>query len=132
MPEAPSQMLLAAPAQPMTAWQETIYRALMAHQGKKNAIRKRDLVEITGLPERQLREIIASLILIFHVPIGSSYSAKHGGYYIIRTYEEAQEVYEILKAHAISILRHAAVVKRVSFHELVNLLLQEQGGESNV
>jgi len=118
--------LVDEPAQSMTPWQETIYRALSAHQGKQNAISKRDLVKITHLPERQLREIIASLILIFHVPVGSSYSGKNGGYYIIRTADEAQEVYELLKHHAISILKHAAVVKRVSFHQLINLLLEEK------
>ncbi len=124
----PEQLTLKA--MKMTEQQERVYSVLCQRSGKKNAIRIRYLAKMVDLPEREVRDIVTALILVFRIPVGSSYNVKKPGYYIISTIEEAEETYNTLKHHAIQILRRAAVVKRITYPELIGQLILETKRET--
>ena len=107
----------------MTAEQRAVWNVLREHRGRAAAIRIRTLVTVCSLPERKVREIVTSLILVFHLRIGSVYSGSHPGYFVIETGAEAEATYEVLRGHALSILRRAAVIRRLSFPDLVGQLM---------
>lgn len=132
--QTPEQMKLNQ-AQTMTPEQAFVWWIISSHHGKEHAISIRHLKtaadtlrpsDIQSLSERKLRDIVNSLILNFHIPIGSAYSGEHTGYYIIVTREEAEETYTVLRHHAISILKRAAAIRRLTFAELLGQLLLEE------
>ena len=114
---------LAAGSFEMTSEQRSVWNVLKHHSGKASAIRIRDLVRQCALPERKVRDIVTSLILVFHIRIGSTYSGRQPGYFVIESAEEAEATYEVLRGHALSILRRAAVIRRLSFPELLGQLI---------
>jgi hypothetical protein len=109
----------------MTAEQKLVHSVLENCRGKDRAIRVQDLASATNIPEREVREIVTALILVFHIRIGSCYSGKHPGYYIICTPEESEETSRVLRHHALSILKRAAVVERISLEDLLGQLALE-------
>lgn len=107
----------------MTAEQASVWNLLKDHKGKAGAVKSKTLATASGLPERRVREIVTSLILVFHIRIGSAYSGRHPGWFVIESSEEAEETYQVLRGHALSILKRAAVIRRLSFPELVGQLM---------
>jgi len=97
----------------MAADQRVVFHALWAaHIGRAQAISQGALAEATGIAERELRDILASIIIAHRVPIGSATSPPPG-YYVIATTDEAAETYRMLRGYGISILTRAAVIRRV-------------------
>ena len=83
--------------------QHRVWSALSHHRGRSEAVLGVELEVVTGIKIRRVRAIMAELIEM-GFPIGSTPHAP-AGYYIIQTHDEAVEVCDRLKGHALSILR---------------------------
>lgn len=73
----------------MTEHVTEILRWVEKCQGRKNAMTAQSLARLTGLPEREVRQIISDLRDVGH-PIASAVNPPRG-YYIPKTIEEAKE-----------------------------------------
>jgi len=104
--------------------EQRVWRALQAHAGRASAITGEALAEGTGLPWRECRQVMKDLIEIHHKRIGSSPS-RPAGYYIIETPDEEEATYQTLKGQAISTLKRASVIRRVSLREIFGQLALE-------
>jgi len=86
------------------------------HSGKGNAIQVRAIADLTGIAPRVVRDIVKTLIEHHHIRIGSSLGHP-SGYYMIETDEEAAQNEKTLRKLGISILVHAAVLKKLTIAE---------------
>jgi len=103
----------------LTEEEYRVLAVLKRCRGKKQAIGKRELAKVLGMDERVVRRVIKALIEEHGIPVGSDYAR---GYFIVSAPEEVEETYETLKHHALSILKRAAVLKRISLKRLLGQL----------
>ena len=109
MPEADLQTI------PLTPDEEAVWEVIGVRL-KGRAIKAKQLEEILGLPERQIRRIIKCLIENHGKPIASS-TGSPAGYWEITDPAERQEVYEAWRRRGISILARAARLKGITLEE---------------
>jgi len=103
----------------LTEEEFSVFAVLRRRKGKERAIGKKELAKILGMDERMVRRVIKALIEEHGVPVGSDYVR---GYFIVAAPEEVEETYQTLKNHALSILKRAAVLKRISLKRLLGQL----------
>lgn len=65
-----------------------VLRRLRYQRGVANAMPIRELEQLTGLKPRDIKQVIRTLRLNFHLPIGSSKHSGTGGYYLMVTKED--------------------------------------------
>lgn len=82
-------------------------------RSSRDAIPKRVIVQITGLPERKVRKILRDLLLRHHYPIGTCNRAGRAGAYLINDFAELTDATLHLARHISSTLDR--------YHALVNL-----------
>jgi len=82
-------------------------------EGAANARQIKDLAEETGLSGRQVQSIVETLILEYHVPIGTSMRAPFGNY-LIDSAEDLEATVELLRTRGISNLVRAAALKKLT------------------
>ncbi len=104
--------------------EQAVMKILRKHRGRESAVKVNRIVQLTGINERQVRDIVKHLIHEHRVPVGSS-TKKPYGYYWIETADEAFENYEALRRRGISVLARAAKVKGVTLPELLGQLKLE-------
>lgn len=108
----------------MTPDEKRVWGILQGHAGRASAITGEELAKQADLPWRWCREVMKSLIETHHCRIGSA-PGRPPGYFIIETPEEAEATYETLKGQALSTLKRAAVIRKVSLRELFGQLQME-------
>jgi len=97
----------------MDAAERAVFNALWpCFVGRARAIARVNLVEHTGLPDREVREALKSLAENHGVPIGSAVSPP-SGYFIINTRAEAADVYRTLRSYGLSSLQRAAAIRAI-------------------
>ena len=92
--------------------------------GKASAISVAKLSSITSIPPRTVRSIVKDLIEEHYIRIGSSLG-NPAGYYMIKTEEEAEQNERTLRRLGISILKRAAVLKKLTVKEYMKGLQEE-------
>lgn len=84
----------------------TIWSILSLRKGRALAIKSSDLELRTGIKDREIRNVIKSLIELYGKPIGST-TKEPFGYYVIVDKSEMKEVQKSLRNRAISTLKRA-------------------------
>jgi len=85
---------------------------LSRHRGEENRISRADLVALVDLSDRQLREMIAHLIIKRHLPLAAS-SKSGGGYYWMLTLDEVLGEMRKLHSYAMDLHRREGALKRI-------------------
>lgn len=96
-----------------------ICQIILDHPGHKNAISKRKLVEMTGLHERRVREIIHELRIKCGKKIGSSCAGRSGGYFWIIDSEDEAITNRTLVAHGATTLAVQRSLQQTTSREAV-------------
>lgn len=98
-------------------------------RGLANPMQIRELSVITGLSPREIKDIVRTLRLNFHLPIGSS-KRSNGGYYLMVSKEDiaawAKEFTDQIRAQA-EVLR--AVIGASALQEILGQLALEAAHE---
>jgi len=110
----------------LTTEEGLVLSKILHHKGKQNSVSRMELSLLTGLDDRTIRQAIKDLIEEHGQPIGSNYA---GGYYMIADREELKKTYETLRGHALSILKRAAKLRKISLPELLGQLTLEEVSE---
>ncbi|KJS12748.1 MAG: DNA replication protein [Peptococcaceae bacterium BRH_c8a] len=84
--------------------------------GHKQAIRKAILARLSGLTERDVREIIYDLVVHRGIPIGSSTESDSGGYFIIQGEDDLEVATRHLIPRAQAIFRRARALEKIAQH----------------
>jgi len=105
----------------LTPEERSILAVLDRRRGQAKAIRVPDLAEQVDMDGRTVRKVVKHLVEFHHISIGSTPS-KIPGYYMIKTADEAWEVYKSLRRRALSILRRASVIHKTTLPELLGQL----------
>ena len=121
--DAPKQMDLFDPLT-MDSDELTVWGIIRGHVGLESAVSVGAISERSGVPPRQVRDIVKGLIERHRVRIGSSL-VQPSGYYIIETMEEAERNEVTLRRLGLSILTRAAVLKRLTVAEYMRELQTE-------
>jgi sugar-specific transcriptional regulator TrmB len=103
-----------------------VYGIIRGHTGLESAVSVGAISERSGVPPRQVRDIVKGLIERHRVRIGSSLS-NPPGYYLIATDEEAERNERTLRRLGLSVLTRAAVLKRLTVAEYMKRLQVEIG-----
>jgi transcription initiation factor IIE alpha subunit len=82
--------------------------------GHKKAIHKRKLAELTGMSEREVREIIYNLVVNRGLPIGSCTEPYSGGYFLIQDLVDLEVATRHLKPRAKAIFRRARALEKIA------------------
>jgi transcription initiation factor IIE alpha subunit len=82
--------------------------------GHKKAVHKRKLAELTGMSEREVREIIYNLVVNRGLPIGSCTEPHSGGYFLIQDLADLEVATRHLKPRAKAIFRRARVLEKIA------------------
>jgi hypothetical protein len=101
-----------------------IMTLLQVRRGRERAIRVPDLASLSGIPARQIQQVIHRLRVQHGQPIASA-AGKPAGYYIPETSQEVEEFYHEQKSKALGTLAAAAAVKRTSLPALLGQLALE-------
>ncbi len=112
------------PAPKFTPEERKVLEILDRHRGKDKAIRVPDLAEQIDMDGRTVRKVVKHLVEFHHISIGSTPSGV-AGYYMIRTADEAWEVFLSLRRRALSILRRATAFQKATLPELLGQLSLE-------
>ncbi len=86
---------------------------------RKKAVKNSTLVKLTGYHEREVRELVRELVMIYQQPIGSSTSE---GYWWISNPTDAAEIYDRLRGRAMKILQRAAAIRGIGMDQVVQQL----------
>jgi len=108
----------------MNSDSQSVLSLIRTRIGRQQALSVEYISQATDIPPRTVRDIVKHLIEHHHVRIGSALG-KPPGYYIIATQEEAEENERWLRKLGISILVHAAVLKKLSIKEYMKELQEE-------
>ncbi len=104
--------------------EQAVMKILRKHRGRQSAVKVDRIVQLTGINERQVRDIVRHLIHEHRAPVGSS-TQKPYGYYWIVSGEEAEATVKALERRGISVLTRAADIKRITLPELLGQLKLE-------
>jgi predicted ArsR family transcriptional regulator len=108
----------------MDSESQQVLGLIRVRHGRQQAITVDSIAESAGIPSRTVRDIVKHLIENHHIMIGSSLG-RPAGYFMIATKEEAEQNERTLRKLGISILVHAAVLKRLSVKEYIRRLQEE-------
>jgi len=89
-----------------------VAQILQRHRGEEHRIARTDLVALSGLSDRQLRELIARLIVDRHLPLAAS-SKSGGGYYWMARLDEVLGEMRKLHSYAVDLHRREGALKRI-------------------
>lgn len=105
--------------------QRRVFAALWPdHVGRIHAVSRDDLAELTGLDDRTVRDVLASLTTRHNVPIGSSISTP-AGYFIVSTRDEAADQYRMHRSYGIASLARAAAIRKIVDREDIRRIQTE-------
>lgn len=92
---------------------ENLIFSLIPH-GHRQAITKAQLAKLSGLSEREAREIIYGLIVKHGLPIGSSTEPTGGGYFIIQDEADLEVATRHLIPRARAIIRRSRALEKIA------------------
>ena len=104
-----------------------VWNVLRAHLGRSAAITGGDLAMATGLPWRECRRIMKTLVEVYRKRIGGV-PGSPPGYFLIESREELDDVCSRYRGQALSLLRREAILRRMSMEELFGQLTLEARG----
>lgn len=96
--------------------------------GHEQAASRASLAKLTGLPEREVREIISGLVVRHGLPIGSCTEPTVGGYFIIQDEADLEVATRHLLPRAKAIIRRTRALERIAqekFSRQLKLVLEE-------
>jgi hypothetical protein len=96
----------------MTEQELKILKILYEHKGRSKPITVGKLVVLTGISEREVRQIVKNLLEIHHYPIASSVNPPYG-YYLITDPKEAEQCLGQYYARAKEVLKRANILNEV-------------------
>jgi hypothetical protein len=96
----------------MTEQECRILNILYEHKGRNKPITVGKIVVLTGISEREVRQIVKNLLEIHHYPIASSVNPPYG-YYLITDPEEAEQCLGQYYARAKEVLKRANILNEV-------------------
>ena len=110
----------------LTPDESAVLRAIRFHRGASNAIPIRELRSRIKLTDRQIKQIVRTLRVSYHLPIGSSKDAIDGGYFLILTAED-QKVFDasFLEQVRAQVQAHRCAAGPTRTRELLGQLLLE-------
>jgi len=89
-----------------------ILNILYGHKGRNKPITVGKLVVLTGISEREVRQIVKNLLEIHHYPVASSVNPPYG-YYLITDPEEAKQCLGQYYSRAKEVLKRANILNEV-------------------
>lgn len=110
----------------LTSREQLILSLLPA--GHRQAITKAQLAKLSGMSEREAREIIYGLIVKHGLPIGSSTEPTGGGYFLIQDEDDLEVATRHLLPRARAILRRSRALEKIAeekFSRQLKLVLEE-------
>lgn len=112
----------------MTVEQSLIHEIIKSHHGKESAISAAEIVALTGIGDRKMRDIVKTLVEDHGIPIGSC----PAGFFIAVTEKEILGVFRTYLSWAFSLLKRASAFKRNSHLDeiLGQLRLELEGSVS--
>lgn len=96
--------------------------------GHRQAVTKARLSKLSGLSEREAREIIYGLVVKHGLPIGSSTEPAGGGYFIIQDEEDLEVATRHLLPRARAIIRRSRALEKIAldqFGHQLKLVIEE-------
>lgn len=109
----------------LPAEEKTLLAILKLHVGRARAIKVSFLSHLSGAGERGVREMLKHLTEDHGVGIASTTEAPFG-VYLIETADELNDYCDNLQSRGLSVLRRAAVLKKLHLPELLGQLALEQ------
>lgn len=103
---------------------EAVWQILKHHAGRANAIKKRQLVALTGYNERAIRQAISDLITKHEKPIAQS-SDRDGGYFLITNEHERQRAIADLRSRMRHLAARYRALDQTGFRETICSLFDE-------
>lgn len=97
--------------------------------GHRQTITKAQLAKLSGLSEREAREIIYDLIVKHGLPIGSSTEPSGGGYFIILDEEDLEVATRHLMPRARAIIRRSRALEKIAQEKFSRQLKLVMDGE---
>lgn len=110
----------------LTSREQLIYSLLP--KGHQQAITKARLAKLSGLSEREAREIIYGLVVKHGLPIGSSTEPTGGGYFLIQDEEDLEVATRHLLPRARAIIRRTRALEKIAeekFSRQLKLVVEE-------
>lgn len=97
--------------------------------GHRQAITKAQLAKLSGMFEREARDIIYGLIVKHGLPIGSSTEPTGGGYFIIQDEEDLEVATRHLMPRARAIIRRSRALEKIAQEKFSRQLKLVMDGE---
>ena len=108
----------------LPAEEKSLLRILKLHVGKQRAIKINFLSHLTTVDERGVREMLKHFTEDHGLGIATSVGAPYG-VYLIETAEELDQYCANLQARGLSVLRRAAVLRKIHLPKLLGQLAME-------
>lgn len=103
-----------------------VAKIMSDHIGEKNTIELDTLSELTGIRDRQLRNILEELVTKYNILIGAHSGAS--GRWIIATEEERWHVANELMRREDSLRKRRHIIERTALPSETELKMSEQAG----
>lgn len=107
-------LLLGKGPWPLTRDQKNLLYAMKFHCGRAKAVQLARLCELTRLKEREVKNLMRSLVVDFKVRIGAARTEPYG-YYLITTAEEAKEAAQVYESEIIELAKRVRVLRGREF-----------------
>jgi hypothetical protein len=99
---------------PLTEDQRRLLAVLRVHCGRRSAIPLATICERTKLGEREVKNLMRSLVVDFKVRIGAARTQPYG-YYLVTTAEEAREAAQVYESEIIELAKRVRVLRGKHF-----------------
>lgn len=107
-------LLLGKGPWPLTPEQKTLLYAMEFHIGRAKAVQLARLCELTRLKDREVKNLMRSLVVDFKVRIGAARTEPYG-YYLIVTADEAKEAAQVYESEIIELAKRVRVLRGREF-----------------
>ncbi len=91
---------------------------MIARRDSGNPVSYKDIAVALNVNDRKIRQAVEDLVMIFRLPIGSSYSSRRPGYFWLKTREEARKASGTLIRHGVKIIRRGQILGKLSEEEV--------------
>jgi hypothetical protein len=99
---------------PLTEDQRRLLIVLRSHSGRQRAIPLAIICEQTKLGEREVKNLMRSLVVDFKVRIGAA-RTQPNGYYLITNAEEAREAAQVYESEIVELAKRVRVLRGKHF-----------------
>jgi hypothetical protein len=99
---------------PVTEQQKQLLQVLRSHCGRESAVPLADICARTKLGEREVKDLMRSLVVDFKLRIGAARS-KPSGYYLVTTAEEAKDAAQVYESEIKELAKRVRVLRGPHF-----------------